>query len=99
MEQRRIQFTTARLLCAMATVAVILAVLFAISERSAYAYTVPPPRWFVVTTNWLTFVGFSGLIGATIGVLWRGEEGFVLGAFWGVIASVFFAPVAMFRVF
>jgi hypothetical protein len=61
MAQQHIQFTTARLLCAMATIAVVLAVLFDISEGSSSTYTVPPPRWFVIVTNGLTLLGLMKL--------------------------------------
>lgn len=99
MVQRQFQFTTARLLCAMVTIAVTFAVLFSVSEHASSGNMIPPPRWFIVATRWLTIVGLTSLLGATTGVLCKGEEGFVFGTACGTIVSIAVAPVAMFFLF
>lgn len=87
--------TIARLLCAMVTIAIGFAVLVAIGEPESANSVTLTPRWFTMVTAWLTVISLAGLLGATLGVIVKGEEGLVMGTTCGVLLSLFAAPLAM----
>lgn len=89
MAQSRFQYSTGRLLAANATIAIFFAGLLAVFELATTRYIVSPPVVFVMMLRILTLTGMAGAVGATVGTIWRGEEGFAWGMLWGVGIGVF----------